>query len=175
MKVHTLLATAVVGVMLTGCGKSEEQASAPSAPTTADTTWLLASMPDGAVEIAALKATAKAGDEVVMRGTIGGRKDPMTAGLAVFVVMDTAIPSCADMGEDHCATPWDYCCESKESIIANNATVQLVGADGRVLDLDLTEHGFALLDEVVVVGTVEPRPSDDILIIKATGIHRVDG
>ena len=53
--------------------------------------------------------------------------------------------------------------------------MQLVGADGRVLELDLTEHGFSLLDDVVVVGTVGPRPSDDILIIKATGIYRVDG
>jgi hypothetical protein len=160
-----------------------EESSAPTAgapggqpaPATDSPTWLLASMPEGAVGVAEAKPTAAEGERVVLHGRIGGRKDPLSSDSAVFIIMDPEVPSCADMEGDHCATPWDYCCETQESITASNATVQLVGSDGAPLAIDLGKHGFEPLDEVVVVGTVAPRPNEQTLIVKATGVYRTGG
>jgi hypothetical protein len=161
----------VIATTLSGCG-----GSSPSGAATTPTpnTWLLADLPDGALPVAAVKATAREGDHVVVRGRIGGRVDPLSHDVAVFIVVDPVLPSCKAMGDD-CKTPWDYCCETPETITANSATVQLVDNNNSALAIDLTTHGFELLDEVVVVGTVGPRPNDAALVIRAHGIHRVTG
>jgi hypothetical protein len=86
--------------------------------------------------------------------------------------MDLAIPSCADNPDDSCPVPWDYCCETPETITANAATVQIVDADGQPISGDPTAHGLAPLDEIMVVGTVGPRPNESVLTIRATGIYR---
>jgi hypothetical protein len=167
----TLLATIAAG----GCGKSSPPAKqTTAAPSTPTITWLLADAPANAVPVAEAKKTAKAGEEIAVRGRIGGRKDPMNHDAAVFVMMDPSVPSCKDK-DTACKRPWDYCCETPEDITANSATVQLVGDTASTLAIDLAEHGFAPLDEVVVVGTVAPRPTDAVLVIQATKIHRVHG
>lgn len=179
---RTLFAAAVALAALAGCEKSTtETGGTPSGATSGgsagDTSpaWLLASAPADPVDVGAAKATASEGDQIAIRGRIGGRSDPMSAESAVFVVMDPAIPSCADNPGDSCATPWDYCCEPQEVITANNATVQLIGEDGAPLAIDLRKHGIEPLDEVIAVGTVAARPSEQTLIIKATGLYRAGG
>ncbi|MCA9312472.1 MAG: hypothetical protein KDA21_14760, partial [Phycisphaerales bacterium] len=71
-------------------------------------------------------------------------------------------------------TPWDYCCEPSDSLVANSATIQLVGENGQTLEVDPVAAGLNPLDEVVVVGTVGPRPSPTVLTVKATGVHRIE-
>lgn len=166
----TLAALALI-TTLGACKPSSPQASAPISKDSP--AWLLTSTPGDAVEVSQVKASAKEGDEVVLRGRIGGRKDPMSTDTALFVLMDTSVPSCKDMEGETCTTPWDYCCEAPETLAANNATVQLVGDDGSVMKLDLAKYGFEPLDEVIVVGTVGPRPSEQVLTVRASGIHRV--
>jgi hypothetical protein len=78
------------------------------------------------------------------------------------------------MGDkDHCPTPWDYCCETPASKLANSATIQLVDGAGQPLSIDLESFGLKPLEEVIVVGTVGLRPSGDVLMIHATGLHRI--
>ena len=167
MRIGLLLPALLIVIVLDGCGDS------PTSPgARADTSWLLAEMPAAAVPVAEAKRTAREGDEVVVRGRIGGRRDPMTAGSAVFVMMDPAIPHC-EIGK--CKAPWDYCCETPESITDNSATVKLVGAGGKLMSVDLADHAIKPLDEVVVVGTVGPRPNEDVFVIHATKLHRVSG
>lgn len=137
--------------------------------------WLLTSAPENAVDVGEAKQSATDGDEVALRGRIGGRADPMSKDSAMFVMMDTGVPSCAEIEGDACPTPWDYCCEPSESITANNATVQLVGADGAPLAIDLRQHGLEPLDEVIVVGRVAPRPNEQTLVVQATGLYRAGG
>jgi hypothetical protein len=160
---------------LAGCSRSEDTAKSDTSATGTAPSWLLTAAPDGAVEIAAAKQSAAEGDQIVLRGRIGGRRDAMSADSATFVMMDTGIPSCADDPDETCSTPWDYCCEPKEVKEANNATVQLVDGTGAAVTADLTSLGIEPLDEVVVIGTVAPRPTQGILIIHAKGIHRVGG
>jgi hypothetical protein len=164
-----------IGTALAGCGGPStpaDDASAESRPVAAS--WLLADLPVGAVPVAQAKQTAREGDQVVVRGRIGGRQDPLSRDLAVFVMMDPALPSCRDRGGP-CKKPWDFCCETPETITANSATVQLYGDTEAPMAIDLGGHGFEPLDEVVVVGTVAPRPNKAMLVIHAEKIHRVSG
>lgn len=178
VQVMTLVAFAVMACGLSACGESSKPAGSTSAATGSSAgspAWVLAAMPEGAVDVAAAKPTLKEGDTVVVRGRIGGRRDPVSAESAVFVMMDPAIPSCDAKGDDHCSIPWDYCCETPETISANIATVQVVDASGTPVASSVEAFGFHPLDTVVVVGTVGARPDPKVLTIKATGVHKVGG
>lgn len=134
--------------------------------------WLVSVEPAGAVAVGDAKASVEEGQEVVIRGRIGGRKDPMSAGSPVFLIVDLDVPHCGQIPGDTCPTPWDYCCEPRESLTANSATVQLVGEDGKPLSVDPKAAGLSPLDEVVVVGKVGPRPTPGVLTIFATAVYR---
>ncbi len=74
-------------------------------------------------------------------------------------------------GEDHCATPWDYCCEPHESLVASSATIQVVETDGRPLKADLKGlRGLDPLAEVYVVGTVAQRDEGGTFVVNASGV-----
>jgi hypothetical protein len=175
MRVVLVSSLLFITTTLAGCGGSAtpaDEASAQAGPVAAS--WLLADMPAGAVPVVQARQTAREGDQVVVRGRIGGRTDPLSHDVAVFVIMDPALPSCRDRGGP-CKKPWDYCCETTETITANSATVQLVDDARTPMAIDLGGHGFEPLDEVVVVGTVAPRPNEAMLVIHAEKIHRVSG
>jgi len=160
---------------LAACGGSESSSDSnaqSAAPRGAN--FLLASAPEGAQSVSEAKSAVQEGDSVVVRGRIGGRMAPISGDSPVFLIVDLAIPHCGQM-EDGCPTPWDYCCETPESLLTNSATVQLVDENGAPLDVDPLAAGLRNLDEVVVVGTVGPRPSQEVLTIRATAVHRTPG
>ncbi|MEQ8843292.1 MAG: hypothetical protein RIB58_00435 [Phycisphaerales bacterium] len=161
---------------LTGCNENSSSTSTGGSSGAAPTSsaWRLASMPDGAVNVRQAKDSAAEGDTVTIRGLIGGRKDALATDTATFVMIDTDVHNpCVADGDDHCPTPWDYCCTPLEDRQANMATVQLVDQSGAPMEFDLSAQGISPLDEVVVVGTVAARPSPQVLTIRATGLHRV--
>lgn len=168
--VHIAVAAALASSLLASCGRSPATGGGPGVTRHA---WMLDTPPENARGVIEVKASAVEGDAVVLHARIGGRRDPITAGSAVLVVVDPSIPSCADDPDDNCPTPWDYCCEPAESLTAGNATVQIVDAEGRTIVADLRAAGLSPLDELVVVGVVGPRPSQGVLNIMATGIHRI--
>jgi hypothetical protein len=159
-------------LMLSACGESPDTKTTQStdAPTPA---WVLASAPAQASDVATAKQSAEEGDQITLRGRIGGRKDPIADGSPVFTIVDLAIPHCKQLHGDRCPTPWDYCCEDPRTLTDNAATVQIVDAQGRPIDASPAAHGFAPLDEVIVVGSVAPRPDDRVLTVRATAVHRV--
>lgn len=171
-------ATTLTLLTLAGCGKADETTTTKAnSPAVTEAAWMLSTAPAvEAVSVADAKGSATEGDTITLRGRIGGRMKPITPDSPVFLVMDLAVPSCADMGdEDHCPTPWDYCCETPDSITANSATIQIVAPDGSTIETDPMAAGLKPLDEIIVVGTVGPRPNSDVLTILATGVHRVGG
>src|SRR5205085_1318727 len=97
----------------------------------------LSAAPAGDKPVEDVKASAKPGDAVAMRGRIGGGTEPFVEGRAVFTLVGRALPSCSDNMGDACKTPWDYCCETAEDIATHAATVQVVDAAGAPLRLDL--------------------------------------
>lgn len=161
-----ITATSLIAT-LAACSESPSASEAPAN----DTTWLATTAPTGAISVTEAKATAAEGDQIVITGTIGGRPEPITATSPVFLVMDNAIPSCADKGNDHCPIPWDYCCETPESRTANAATIQIVDAAGQPITTDPIAAGLEPLHVVTIAGTVGPRPSPEVLTVRATQIH----
>jgi len=171
---YRMMSVAVCAVALsltlamTGCGS--ESGPTPTAGGDPDQPrWLLDAAPEQVVSVTEAKAALQPGDTVAMRARVGGRMEPMSEDGSVFTVMDASVLSCADMGDDdHCATPWDYCCETPESIRANAATVQLVDAAGTDV-----KQWIKPLDELVLVGKVGPRPTQDVLTLQVSDIYRV--
>jgi hypothetical protein len=128
--------------------------------------------PDGAVELAAAKKTAKPGDEVVVRGRIAGQKDPLAPNRAIFTLLDAAVPTCEKSPMDTCPTPWDACCEPRENLQANTATIQVVDGSGKPLKTSLRGvNGIEPLKELVVVGKVKDSGDANTLVIDATRIY----
>lgn len=173
---HTLNATltfAACLLLLVGCGGNEETAGPADHAGTGDALpdgIMLSSAPDGAAPVQELKTSAEPGDEVVVRVTVGGRADPIVAGRASAVTVDAAFENACMSEDDHCKTPWDYCCAVPEALSANMATVQVVDEDGRVIAADLSEY-FQPLSTLVVKGIVGPRPDPNVLSINAAGIY----
>ncbi len=166
----TLSSLAIMTLTLGGCSKSEPE---PVSKAETGPAWVLTTEPGEARSITDLKASAVEGDKVVLRGLIGGTKQPLNDDSPVLRLIDPALENLCVSEDDHCQTPWDYCCAPQEEIAANSATIQIVDADG-VASTELPKaHGFAELDEVVVVGTVGPRPNEQVFTIRASGVYRV--
>ena len=159
----------LVALLTTGCGE-EEKTSSPKISVD-HTSWLLDSAPPGAIDVAAVKASAAESDTVVVRGRIGGRKQPISADSGIFILIDPSLLACSELPEDTCATPWDYCCETPESITTNAATIQLRDQSGKSISFD--SGVLTPLDTVIVTGTVAPRPNNETLVIYASGVHVV--
>ena len=170
-RIVSILLIAAVACLLTACGEGISS-SESSTNTKAQPSWLLASAPADPSGIGETKKTAKAGDKVVLRGVIGGRVDAMSNDTALLVLMDTGVENGCTSKGDNCATPWDYCCATPEDLAANNATVQLVDESGAPIAIDLRTKGIAPLDTVIIVGVVGPRPTEDVLVVKATSIYK---
>lgn len=166
---HRLVPAALACLTLAACSKEQPTAAAPESPA-----WLLAQAPADARTVGEIKPGASEGDAVTVRGRIGGSLKPITPGAAVFLIVDPAVPSCDQIPDDPCPTPWDYCCEPRENLAANTATVQLVAPDGSPLTADLAAAGLSPLDEVIITGAVAPRPNPQVLTIHATAIHKVN-
>lgn len=143
----------------------------PKAPL--PTGFFVEKQPENAKDVSeARKAGAiKAGDEVVLRGRVGGSKEPFVAGRAVFTLMGRGLKACNENPDDKCSKPWDYCCETKEEILGNSITVQVVDAKGQILRTDMKgRHGIKELSEMVVVGKVASADGKAV-VVNATAIH----
>ena len=115
--------------------------------------------------------TLKAGDEVVLRGRIGGSKEPFVNGRAVLTLMGRGLKACNENPDDKCSKPWDYCCETKEGILANSVTVQVVDAKGQILRTDMKgRRGLKELSEMVVVGKVASADGKAV-VVNATAVY----
>jgi hypothetical protein len=118
------------------------------------------------------RASAKKGESIVLRGYIGGSVTPFIDDRAIVTLMGNGLRSCADMGEDHCKTPWDYCCETAQDIAAHSATIQVVDPTGQILRAGLKRGGVKELAEVIVVGTVAAADKK-VFLINATALYAV--
>lgn len=172
-------AAMLCAALLSGCTRGSEgdgaAAPPPKSGSALPASLRLGAAPDAARGVKDVKASAKEGDEVVIRGRIGGSRAPFVDGRAMMTLVDLdGVTSCAamEMGGDGCETPWDYCCEPAEVLVPHTATVQVVGPDARPLAVDIRKlEGLEPLKVVVVKGVVGPRPDPAVLIVNATGIY----
>ncbi|MCC6951677.1 MAG: hypothetical protein IT433_09555 [Phycisphaerales bacterium] len=137
--------------------------------------FFLASAPAEARDISEARKAGglKMGDQVVLMGRVGGSKTPFVAGRAIFTLMGRGLKACSDNPDDLCKQPWDYCCETRDDIIANSVTVQAVDAKGQVLRTEMKgRRGLRELSELIVVGKVTSTDGKS-LVVTATGVHVV--
>lgn len=171
-RTHAFAALGLAGamVLLSACG-GEDGTPAQTDAASSRPGWLLDAAPSDAVSVVAAKADAAEGDVVVVRGIIGGRVEALSAESPVFPVVDAGLANACTLEDDHCPTPWDYCCAPSDELLAHSATVLIVpeGSDSA----DPVAAGLEPLDEVIIVGTVDTRPSTDVLTIRATGVYNV--
>lgn len=159
-------------LLTTGCDQADEpvrEQPAGEQPSAAEVPadLFVDTAPADSRSVSDVRASAKAGEEVVLRGKIGGRDKPFVGEKAMFVVVDETMQPCPP--DEGCPTPWDYCCLPPDEIAAKSATIQ-VARDGKVLAKGLEGvHGLAPLAEVVVSGTV--TSTDGGLVVDAKRIH----
>ena len=170
-----LILTVPVLFALAAC----EQSAPPPAPTPAapvaavsiPDSLFLASAPADAKPLEEVKAAAKPGDTVVLRGLVGGSGNPFVDGRAMVTLVGAGLPACGDNPEDACKTPWDYCCETPDEIAAHSATIQLADKHGQPLKAGLKGlHGIKELSDLTVVGTVA-QAEGGVLVVNASGIY----
>lgn len=179
-RVRTGLGVAVAALALAGCSggsdepRAERPAEAPANPAALPAGLFLAAAPEGEQPVSKLKTATDVGDAVVMRVVVGGRAKPFVPGRAIFTVVDHATTNPCTRDDDHCRTPWDYCCTPAEQLTPDLATVQLADANGKVLLVDLEAAGkIKPLDTIVVSGVVAAKPDARTMVVNATGIHVV--
>lgn len=128
--------------------------------------------PEGAKNVVDAKQDAKAGQTIAVRGRIGGSMRPFVDGRAVFTVVGRGPHACSDHeDDDHCDTPWDYCCTPRNDLRTHSATIQIVDEKGAPIRTDIKgRNGITELSDLTVVGTVVSTEGG-ALIIKATGIY----
>lgn len=134
----------------------------------------VSTQPENAKDVSEVRKAAtapKVGEEVVLRGRIGGSKEPFVAGRTVLTLMGRGLKACNENPDDKCSKPWDYCCETKADILANSVTVQIVDAKGQILRTDMKgRRGLKELSEVVVVGKVAASDGKS-LVVNATAMY----
>ena len=166
-------------VFFSGCGAPASPSknvnangARPAGSVALDEKYFLKEAPADAKSVSAVKKDAKEGDEVTIRGRVGGRKDDtFTQGRAMMYLVDMELKSCDMRPGDDCPTPWDYCCEEPEHIAKNIATIQVVDADGKILKSDLKgSNGIDHLSIVTVRGKVGKRDDPKVLVVSASGI-----
>lgn len=182
----------LIAFLSTGCDDSSSSSSSSSAPANAPTgastngaanatppggmlpvDLRLTSAPTGAKEVAELKQAVKDGDQVVVRGVVAGRAEPIATNRAILTLLDTAIKTCDKNPADGCKTPWDACCEPADVLAKNSLTVQVVDGEGRPLKVTLSSlEGVKPLAQLVVSGTVSMN-ADGAVLLNAKGIHVV--
>jgi hypothetical protein len=159
--------------VLVGCGdaSAKKQSTAPDTAALSSEVFV-SNRPADAPGIAEAKTNARKGEQVRFLARVGGKRVSFVDGNAVFVAADPSLVSCELMGEeDHCAVPWDYCCEDGDALRRGMATVQIVDANGR--PLRQSAKGMGGLEEskfVLVEGIVHDRNDDGVFIVNASSI-----
>ncbi len=168
----SLALVAGIGGLIVGCDRQD----APSAAVNAEPLpegLVVSSIEGEAIEVLAAKASAGEGDEVILRGVIGGGAAPFSADRAIFTLLDRSTGTCDKIPGDNCPTPWDACCEPAETLVANSATIQVTNPSGQPIKATLNGvDGIAPLKQVVVRGKVQSK-SDRTIVINAESIQVV--
>jgi hypothetical protein len=158
----------VLGLGMTACDRAESAGGAvprvePAAVLPA--TLFASSAPGQAREVGAVRADAALRGPVVVHGRIGGRAEPFVDERATFLLVDTSLPTCNERHGDGCPTPWDYCCETPQTILANTLTIQVVDSSGRLLKTSLEgQHGLKPSARVTVEGEIVQRDESAVIV-----------
>ena len=155
-------------------GHDHATPTAPAAPEGTFPAALFAGDPTGEpVGVGAMKPAAKQGDRVIVVGRIGGSKEPFLADRAMVTIVDPSVKLCGEdePGDDHCSTPWDFCCEPRDNLRKMSIAVVANAAGGAPIPHTLLgQGGLKPGARVVVEGTVTTVGPDGAAMIAADRI-----
>jgi len=135
-----------------------------------DEQFVLTEEPKGAVDVIALRASAKDQQDVIVVGRIGGKKNPWVRGVAAFPLVDLSLQSCDEKGHN-CPNPWDFCCSS--NLPKAMVLVMFVDDKGAVLKKDArNDFGLKELDTVVVQGKAKRDKAGNVVVVGAKFLVR---
>ena len=135
--------------------------------------YLLKEEPKGAKAVMKIRKESKDGEDVIVVGRIGGRKNPWVKGAAVFSIVDESIKSCDQIPGDTCPTPWDYCCEA--NLPQKTLLLLFVDDAGKVVKKDAREMlKVKELQTVVVKGKVKRDKANNVTILATNVFVRSD-
>ena len=173
---RSMIAIPLLLTLLTGCGSNDPSTERPGdskegladktdpAALTAGKQHVLAAERTPSKGVTAIRKEAKAGDEVVVVGRVGGSSKPLTEGEAVFLLVDLSLEP------GNCECPWDYCETSRKELAAGRLSVKFVGADGKtVANGARGMFGIKELSTVVIRGKVQRDDKDNVIVL-ANGI-----
>jgi len=131
---------------------------------------------DEASPIHLARTTVQPRDVIVLKGQVMGAMEPFVDGRAAFILGDRAkLTPCNERPDDHCESPWDVCCDTKEALREGTATIQIVGEDGRPLKEGLEGvEGLEKLSKILVKGEVAEQSGPGNLVVNATAIQVVE-
>jgi len=148
------------------------QSPAVTAGDVIPTSLFIKEKPKDSQDIRESKTTAKVGDKITLNGRVGGRKEPFVKSRSMFILADRRLVACDEKADDHCKTPWDFCCDTPETIKANTVTIQIVGADKKPLKVSAENAGgLKTLSKVTVVGTVREITKNGAFVVDAEQIY----
>lgn len=169
----SLMLITALSLFAVGCTSSSDTsntAAEDAAPSPEMAKYLLASEPEGAQEVIAVRESAKDDDEVTVVGRIGGSANPWIDGRVAFSIVDPSLKACSDIPGDACEKPWDYCCAT-DQLPRATALVKVVDENGDVLKADARES--LKLDELqtVVVRGKAKRDAEGNLTVLADSLY----
>jgi hypothetical protein len=158
----------VITLGVWSCSKSDDaKKSAPPAASNLPDSFWLKTAPADAKPVAEVRANAKTGDKVVVTGFVGGSTEPFTGGAAALTLVDASVKACT---EDHCPTPWDYCCEPVENLRKNMVTIEF-REKGTLLKTSARGfHGLDHSKKAVVAGEAKRDEAGNVVVI-ANGVY----
>lgn len=156
---------AVAALLLVSCGSDAATEDAKSYDPRLEAFWSTTS-PENPSHVLDVRESGQDGTDVVVRGRVKDFVD----GRAVFTVTDSALQPCDP--EECCPTPWDYCCNSPDTIAEHTLTVELHGDDGRLIRSGLEGfHGLDHLQFVTVTGKVKRDDQGNVTLV-TTSVYR---
>ena len=152
-----------------GCGEAEPD-SGPLPVSELPERFLLNEEPEGVLDVAEARAAALQGERIAVRGIVGGSPTPFVNGLAAFTLVDPGLVNVCLDEDDHCPTPWDYCCVDPKRLLESSVTVEFRDGTAPVPAGARGFHGLDHLSQVVVAGRAELDARGNVTVV-ATGLH----
>jgi len=174
MRYQTILLATCTALAIVSCKKNETPAVANSTPNTADLeSIMLKSEPGNALSIAEIRKSVEPGQTITLAGKVMGNRAPFVEGRAMVVLGDPSKLTSCDLKEsDACKTPWDVCCDEPSDIKKFTATIQVIDADGKLINQGLKGvNGIKELSHLIITGTIADESNADNLLVNATGIY----
>jgi hypothetical protein len=125
--------------------------------------YLATAEPAGSSPVGVVRNSCKDGDKIALEGIIGGSTEPFIKGLAAFTIVDPKVSYCPP--EEHCPTPWDYCCTQNE-VKENIATIKIIDEQGNIVAQDARPLlGIKELSVVIVEGTAKRDDQGNLTLL----------